>query len=126
MQPEGRVKAFVYGSLREGEANAGLLKNAVKLGSECLHGGYILYDLGPYPAAVASSKGRQLWGEVYQINECTLRALDWLEAYPVEYDRVEVDTSYGKAWIYLYNHSVDGLPVIVNGDWCQRGGTVSS
>ncbi|PSW10608.1 gamma-glutamylcyclotransferase [Photobacterium rosenbergii] len=115
-----RVRVFVYGTLREGEANAYLLKEAVKLGDSCLVSGYILYDLGAYPAAIASHSGESLLGEVYQINESILRDLDWLEEYPVEYDRVEIETSYGKAWIYLYNQSVAGLPVIGHGDWCHR------
>ncbi|WEM42041.1 gamma-glutamylcyclotransferase [Photobacterium sp. DA100] len=114
------MKVFVYGTLRAGEANAYLLKDAVRLGDECLASGYILHDLGAYPAAIASLGGTQLLGEVYQINDEILHSLDWLEEYPVEYDRVEIMTSYGVAWIYLYNHSVAGSPVIGNGDWCQR------
>ncbi|KHT65559.1 hypothetical protein RJ45_00845 [Photobacterium gaetbulicola] len=114
------MRVFVYGTLREGEANAYLLKEAVKLGDECLASGYLLYDLGAYPAAVAFQGGAQLHGEVYQINNEILHSLDWLEEYPVEYDRVEVMTSYGVAWVYLYNRSVAGLPVIGGGDWCQH------
>ncbi|MGR5141934.1 gamma-glutamylcyclotransferase family protein [Photobacterium sp. DNB23_23_1] len=114
------MKVFVYGTLREGEANAGFLKGAVKLGKERLAEGYMLYSLGTYPGAITLPDGGPLWGEVYRINACILRALDWLEDYPVEYDRVEISTSYGKAWIYLYNPPVSDLPVIESGDWCQR------
>ena len=120
------MKVFVYGTLREGEANAYLLREAVKLGDECLSSGYLLYDLEAYPAAVVSRNGAPLFGEVYQINEAILRDLDWLEEYPVEYDRVEIETSYGKAWIYLYNQSVAGLPVIGHGDWCFRKRKISA
>lgn len=114
------MKVFVYGTLREGEANAYLLKEAVKLGDTCLTSGYKLYDLGAYPAAVASLAGAPLFGEVYRIDAEILRDLDWLEEYPVEYGRTEIETPYGRAWIYLYNQSVTGLPVIEKGDWCLR------
>ena len=119
------MKVFVYGTLREGEANAYLLDGAVKLGTERLAGNYLLYDLGAYPAAVVVSGDKEgadsgLVGEIYEINEDILGALDWLEEYPVEYTRIEVRTLQGVAWIYLYNHSVEGLPVIDSGDWCQR------
>ena len=120
------MKVFVYGTLREGEANAYLLKEAVKLGDGCLSSGYILYDLKAYPAAIASRSGTSLFGEVYQINEGILRDLDQLEEYPVEYDRVEVETAYGRAWIYLYNQPVVGLPVIEEGDWCLRDRNVTA
>jgi len=115
------VKVFVYGTLRAGQANHYLLRQATLLGACQLASGYQLYDLGAYPAAKKSDAGNvPLVGEVYRVDDETLAALDLLEEYPREYTRERVETHYGLAWIYLYCLSTAHLPLIPNGDWCQR------
>ncbi|MGF1686400.1 gamma-glutamylcyclotransferase [Photobacterium japonica] len=111
---------FAYGTLRAGESNAQVLTGAQWRGACRLPTGYRLFDLGDYPAAVEDSAERGLSGEVYAITSAHLVALDILEAYPDEYDRVPVMTPWGEAWIYLYNGSLIGAPLIESGDWCQR------
>lgn len=114
------MRVFVYGTLRHGESNHSLLRQATLLGLHTLPGGYCLYDLGPYPAAVQAAGGAQLVGEVYEIDRTILRDLDELEEYPEVYDRATVTTPYGDAFVYLYQQTVVGLPLIVGGDWCGR------
>ncbi|MEZ8742687.1 gamma-glutamylcyclotransferase [Photobacterium swingsii] len=112
---------FVYGTLRQGESNHHLLVDARFLGGAELTRGYALYDLGAYPGAVVDeSSAIALYGEVYQVDTATFEALDRLEEYPTGYTRQLVVTPYGHAWVYLYLHSLDGMPRITSGNWCQR------
>ena len=115
---------FAYGTLRAGESNAHFLAQATKLGAYRLPAGYLLYDLGAYPAAIEDADGTGLTGEVYAIDDAQLAALDRLEEYPEEYDRVLIETPWGEAWLYVYNAELDeaqeGVSIIAGGDWCQR------
>jgi len=109
---------FVYGTLREGQANAHFLADAQYLGGHQTPAQYALYDLGTYPAVVEGHQS--ISGEVYLVNEATLRALDELEDVPVEYRRELISTPFGEAWIYLYQDSSQLDVMISSGDWCQR------
>ncbi|GHA65104.1 gamma-glutamylcyclotransferase [Photobacterium aphoticum] len=115
---------FAYGTLRAGESNAHFLAKATRLGAYRLPAGYRLYDLGAYPAAIEDADGTGLTGEVYAIDDAQLAALDRLEEYPEEYDRVLIKTPWGEAWLYVYNAARDDAleqaPLIAGGDWCQR------
>ncbi|UTV27462.1 gamma-glutamylcyclotransferase family protein [Photobacterium atrarenae] len=113
-------KVFVYGTLRAGQSNHRLLRQALLLGRCQLPCGYLLYDFGGYPGAVRQPAGSALVGEVYEVDSVTFAALDVLEEYPAVYTREQIETDFGLAWIYLYVRSVAGLPVIAHGDWCQR------
>ncbi|MCW8330287.1 gamma-glutamylcyclotransferase [Photobacterium sp. SDRW27] len=115
------VKVFVYGTLRAGQSNHHLLRQATRVGAYQLVYGYQLYDLGCYPAAKKSEAvNLPLVGEVYCIDDDTLAVLDRLEEYPEVYTRERIETHYGLAWVYLYRLSTDLLPLIPSGDWCQR------
>lgn len=117
------IRLFVYGTLRAGQSNHYLLRQATKLGACQLTSGYLLYDLGHYPGARQSPSSHiPLIGEVYEVDSTTFAALDLLEEYPEVYTRELIDTEYGVAWIYLYCLSVAGFPLISNGDWCQWRG----
>ena len=88
---------FVYGTLRQGESNHGILSQAQRLGQHETPPEYALYDLGTYPAVIS---GHQvIFGEVYLIDDVILKALDALEDVPVEYRRELIDTPFGQAWI---------------------------
>ncbi|NAW87875.1 gamma-glutamylcyclotransferase [Photobacterium halotolerans] len=111
------TRVFVYGSLRRGQSNHGLLSRARYLG-ECQLAGYAMYNLGPYPAALKQpgSEG-VLFGEVYDVDADTFRELDILEGLGEEYCREQVETSFGLAWIYLYLQPLDRASLIPQGDW---------
>nr|WP_036759162.1 gamma-glutamylcyclotransferase family protein [Photobacterium halotolerans] len=114
------TRVFVYGSLRRGQSNHGLLCRAHYLG-ECRLAGYAMYDLGPYPAAIQQpgSEG-VLFGEVYDVDADTFRELDILEGLGEEYCREQVATPFGLAWIYLYLQPLDRALLIPQGDWLSR------
>jgi gamma-glutamylcyclotransferase (GGCT)/AIG2-like uncharacterized protein YtfP len=60
--------------------------------------------------------------EVYEVSdELFTNKLDRLEGYPDFYNRMEVNTSFGKAWIYFLNDYsfIDNysLQIVLSGDW---------
>src|SRR5262245_2875894 len=74
-------RIFVYGSLRKGESNhhrfEGFGKTLVATGTVA---GFLLKDLGDYPAAIPSSNDRdRIVGEVYEIPDDLAGVLDRFE-----------------------------------------------
>jgi len=124
---------FFYGSLLMGPADTGV-KQAL---AACRHvgGAWIqgrLYDLGPYPGAVASPRhSDRVRGELYQLRDTgrSLRLLDRFE----DYHRGQPATSLylrrrttawldgeGRAlpcWTYFYNRPVGTRRRIPDGDY---------
>lgn len=75
---------FVYGTLKKGHGNHSLLRTAEFIGtgitSWC---GWSMFD-GPFPYVVPSENECYVEGEVYKVDEPTLKMLDELEG--VKYD----------------------------------------
>ncbi|MFV0576388.1 MAG: gamma-glutamylcyclotransferase [Vibrio sp.] len=111
-------RVFVYGTLRRGESNHFLLENSEFLGDYMTEDRFNLFSLGPYPAAIEGNS--PLIGEVYLVDDATLAKLDIVEDYPIEYDRKLIPTSFGDAWIYLYQDKSELTKQLSSGDWCQR------
>ncbi|HSK12408.1 MAG TPA: gamma-glutamylcyclotransferase family protein [Phnomibacter sp.] len=126
-------KLFVYGSLRQGFNNAAYeyIKQYFELAGHGKARG-ILYDLGPYPAAVPSSGEYHIHGELYQIKrpdefEYAIAQLDDYEGVDASYDQPALyrraltgvlldDGSEHNAWIYWYTGDITGKPVVESGD----------
>ena len=126
---------FVYGSLRKGfhsEAYQYIFNYFHFVGDATVKG--LLYDLGPYPAAVPTNEDANIIGELYEIKNkdeygYALAQLDDYEGVdPLEgeikyYRREAVDVFIAdhtiKAWIYWYNQPVEGYPLIESGDVLQ-------
>ncbi len=82
--------------------------------------GFSMRNMGHFPACVQDNNSEKtILGEVWQATDETLKRLDRLEGYPNFYDRVEVDTFAGKAWIYINNKAAE-YPEISSGDWKNR------
>jgi len=129
-----RETLFLYGSLLTGSGNRAL-DRLVARHCRTLGRGYIrarLYDLGPYPGAVASDKPQErVYGELFELTKphhCLPR-LDTYEGYlpnapeHSEYlrDRV-IATLEGsrrtvQAWVYFFNGAVTHQPRITRGDY---------
>lgn len=88
----------------------------------------LLVNLGEYPGLVRSDTA-VVDGELISVADPAL--IDELDAYELydpanptgsEYLRVEIETldTGARAWTYAYNRPIDGLPLIVSGDWRQR------
>lgn len=116
------MRIIVYGSLRRKQGNSHWMTNAQWLGDHRLEG-YEIYDLGHYPAVIPGEG--EVFCEVYRINSSILAELDELKSNAKDYKRELIQTPYGCAWIYLYQHPIAGLPRIESGDWLRRDGDKS-
>lgn len=109
----------VYGSLRKGLGNHRVISqdpSHTLLSTERI-GGWDMFSYGAYP--YISQGGGEITVEVYQVADETLVPLDRLEGYPHFYNRVQVETSQGLAWIYFINQGSNNRPVL-NGDWVRH------
>lgn len=97
------TKVFVYGTLKKGNLVRGLDRwgaGADFVGDAVTTQGiFSLWDLGSFPA-VSNSGNDHIQGEVWEVDSETLKDLDRIEGYPDFYNRMQVDTSQGRAWVY--------------------------
>lgn len=102
-----KTRVFVYGTLKEGHGNHEYLlagnPGVQKLGRCYVTGDFDMYSNGAFPIVTMGDSDRQthIVGEVYEVDEDTLDALDALEGHPDWYCRVKVETPWKKAWIYV-------------------------
>jgi gamma-glutamylcyclotransferase (GGCT)/AIG2-like uncharacterized protein YtfP len=95
--------------------------------------GAALFDLGIYPAAIPTSDGSVVWGEVYETRDSSavLAALDEIEGHhPAEPERslytrilTEVTLDDGRtvhAWAYFYNAPLGRAERIESGDYLEH------
>lgn len=109
----------VYGSLRKGFNNHTLLKDCEQVGVTKLQG-FKMHSLSAYPAVYHSQDDNAIITvEVYEVSDSVLeRDLDRLEGHPVFYKREEVDTEFGKAWVYvMVSDRYRNNPIVEDGDW---------
>ncbi len=102
---------FTYGTLMKGQRACYRLENSRYVADAVLHG-YGLYETGSYPAAVPV-EGFDVYGEVYEIDDETLRDCDEYEGEGDLYIRklleAEAQDRTYDAWVYEYNRSVKGM-----------------
>lgn len=111
----------VYGSLKHGFGNHGLLGTARFVGTTRLMG-LALYDLGPFPG-VRYDDNASVEVELYDVDDATLAAVDRLEGcrmgYPDGsfYYRHRHDSDFGHVWVYIYQPAVEPEAMIASGVW---------
>lgn len=114
---------FVYGSLRRGQGNHGLLHRAHFVRETHLRGAFEMVSLGSFPGVFRQPEAdRRLAGELYAVDEHTLALLDRLEGHPRFYERQPVELACRQvAWVYILPaESVADRPVVEGGDWVHR------
>jgi gamma-glutamylcyclotransferase (GGCT)/AIG2-like uncharacterized protein YtfP len=131
--PNQEFNLFVYGSLRQGfnhTAYEYITQYFELLGKGKAKG--MLYDLGPYPAAIPCDDEHRIVGELYKIInpdefEYAIAQLDDYEGVNASYDQTPMytrkltsvkldDGNEHMAWIYWYNGSIEGRPEVESGD----------
>jgi gamma-glutamylcyclotransferase (GGCT)/AIG2-like uncharacterized protein YtfP len=119
--PHG-IRVFVYGTLKRGEANHGVLEGSEFLGECAVGTGYKMVDLGWYPGVIRGVKGAgEVYGEVYLVDEPTLHSLDAIEGHPNYYTRYKIATPFKNAWIYtLPAEYADEGEEVAGGKWHGR------
>jgi gamma-glutamylaminecyclotransferase len=118
------VRIFVYGTLLRGERYHDVLGGAALVSVGRTAPGFQLVDLGEYPALVRGGEGSVV-GEVYDVDDATLAALDQLEDHPRLYQRTSLVLAVGgvggavEAYL-LSAERAAGLPTIESGSWRER------
>lgn len=113
-------RIFVYGTLLRGESNHHLLMDARFLGAALTEPVFSLFDLGGFPAM--SPQGcTSIVGEVYEVSQEVLVAIDRLEGNPNWYTRTAITLVGGMtAETYVMKpNQVEGRPLIHSGNWKQ-------
>lgn len=135
MTNPGIYHLFVYGSLRSGFRSPvyEYISRFFKFIGDAKVKGR-LYDMGSYPAGIATTDDHFIVGELYQAkNEhefsWAIGQLDDYEGVSVEADEVQlyrrevadifVNGETVKAWIYWFNGDVAGRPEITSGDMME-------
>ena len=103
----GKVRVFVYGTLKQGHGNNPLLANANAsfLGYDTISGHFQMFDLGGIPALVHNKQDRPstVKGQIFATTDAGLAALDHLEGHPHFYERIKVwsDMLKRRVWVYF-------------------------
>lgn len=102
------IHLFVYGTLKRGECNHHLMGDCPFVQTAVTKPAYRLYDCGRYPALVPAANGLAVEGEVYLVDDETLKWLDKLEDAPRLYQLRAVDlvSPSHSVYTYLYVQSV--------------------
>lgn len=102
-----KYRIFTYGTLMKGEINHHFLDGSKYLCDGVLED-YGLKETGSYPAAIPM-KGFRVYGEIYEVDEDTKKAVDMLEDAGHLYvcNKACVDTDEGKQDVLFYEYLLD-------------------
>lgn len=113
MTQSGR-RIFVYGTLKRGLSNHSHLAGQRFVSTAQTKPVYLLFDVGGYPGLVHAAKhGMAIEGEIWEIDEACLVALDRLEdTEGGEYERVIIALSapfdHDEIEGYIYSRTIAG------------------
>lgn len=116
-----RCLLFVYGTLRQGEIQHGLLAGARFLRMASTPPVFYLVEVAPY-AALVRGGATSVTGELYEADLATRRALDVERQVPVLFTRETIELADGtSADAYLLtSEQVRGRRRLAHGDWKKR------
>jgi gamma-glutamylcyclotransferase (GGCT)/AIG2-like uncharacterized protein YtfP len=108
----GGVRLFVYGTLKRGQRNHGLLRGQVFRGEAETLPRYRLYDAGTYPCLVEDAeRGRMIGGEVWDVEDSARPAIDALEGAPdlFHLQPIALRDVPPPVYAYFYRRDVSGF-----------------
>jgi len=121
---ENKYLVAVYGSLRKKMGNHQYyLSNSEYKGTFSTEPEYTLHSLSYYPGLKLNGN-HSIVMEVYKVTEETLDNLNRLEGYrygekSTFYDRIEINTPWGKAFTYIYVNKLSKDSIVESGDWVK-------
>lgn len=106
---------FVYGTLMRGHGNYSYLKDSRFLGKGAAQG-LALYHVTPFFPGVVKEKSSTVLGELYEVDNETLKSLDHLESNGYLYQREKfsvliMEKGYVDAWVYVWLNGISGCKV---------------
>lgn len=112
------TKVFTYGTLLSGEPNHRVLRGSRCIGPAHTPPRFRLVDLGAFPGMLAEGH-TSVEGELYEVDDDVLAALDRLEGHPRFYLRAPIILAgWRRAETYLFPAArAAGRAVIESGDW---------
>jgi gamma-glutamylaminecyclotransferase len=112
------TKIFTYGTLLAGEPNHRILRGSRCIGPARTPPRFKLVDLGSFPGMLAEGNTAIL-GELYEVDDDVLGALDRLEGHPHLYRRAPIILAgWRRAETYFFPPArAAGRAVIESGDW---------
>ena len=116
-----KILVSVYGSLRKNMGNDHLLSTSKYLGEFRTKPEFSLYSLGGFPGLKINGN-TSVSMEVYEVTEEVAKRLDNLEGYTTGgnntfYDKIPIETPYGKASVYIYVNDIPKERIVESGDW---------
>jgi gamma-glutamylaminecyclotransferase len=112
------MRLFVYGTLLSGGPSHYRLRGSPLLGVNRTEPRYALVSLGSYPALLEGGTTSVI-GEVYEVDDRILPAIDRFEGHPLLYQRKSVELVDGtdvNAYVLLPAQGVNA-EVLESGDW---------
>ncbi len=89
----------VYGTLKQGFHNNRLLSSSTYLGTERSVPEFLMISLGGFPGLISGTE--RITIEVFRLDSAQSGlSLDYLEGYPSFYNRRQILTTHGLAWVY--------------------------
>lgn len=114
----------VYGSLRKTMHNHQYyLSSSEYKGTFSTEPEYTLHKISSFPGLKLNGN-TSIVMEVYEVTEDILKNLNRLEGYrygepPTFYDRIEINTPWGKAYTYIYVSELNEESIVKSGDWYE-------
>lgn len=97
------ILIFVYGTLMKGFGNNEHVLYDSTFVKATKITGFEMFTNGAFPMLLESSTDKIIYGELWLINSSAFRRCDGLEGYPSHYNRKQIQTENGLAWVYFYN-----------------------
>lgn len=111
------AKLFVYGTLKQGRSH---YTGGKEFSPDTIKGK--MYNVGAFPAVVLGGES-VVHGEVIEVDDSELAQMDRYEGYQEGddnslYKRISITTLSGEeCFVYEFNKSTIGMPVIDSGVW---------
>jgi gamma-glutamylcyclotransferase (GGCT)/AIG2-like uncharacterized protein YtfP len=118
MAERRECRLFVYGTLRQGEVNHGLLAGARLIGMATTPPAFYLVDLGPY-AALVRGGALAVTGELYAVDLQIRRTIDVARLLFVR-ETIQLSDSADADAYLLSSDQVRGRRRLPHGDWKKR------
>lgn len=126
--PSKETLFFIYGSLREGQYNHGMIKDYAELISKtAVIKGFALYSLGSYPCVIKSQETDIVVGEIFKIpNDEIIKRIHQMEIYAgykfIKTVGHDLDSKKNfNVFVYEYrNANLDSINKIDSGDWSKE------